>query len=440
MNFPNLKQVSTTLWLSLIACQPLQAQDLVGIYGLALQQDAELQIAEANYLSAIEAVPLARADSRPQIFFNANAQVQESEISGFGSSSSDSLGYSVNLTQSLYDTDTVASINSAEARAAAAQADLFAAREALIIRVAQAYFDILAAKDNVDFAYAERNATEQQLEQAQKRFEVGLIAITGVHEAQARFDSAVAQAIAAENLLETSYQALGLITGDPTIRDLFRLADEIRLELPEPADIDAWVGHAMVNNRALLASKENLNAARFDRERADKNRNPTLDLTASFSDVDSNDDFRGDLDQEDITVGVQLQIPLTTGGRISAERAQSEADYRSAQNSVLLQSRLAAQSSRTAYLDVVSGISQVRAFKQALESSNVALEATQAGFDVGTRTAVDVLDSLRETYRAQRDYAGSRYDYILSTLRLRQAAGLLGDDHLFEINRWLIQP
>ena len=433
------KRISRFFWLLLLICPPLAAKDLVTIYGLALKEDAELQIAEADYLSAIENVPLARADARPQVFFNAEAEAQESDISGFGTSDSDRVGYSVDLTQSIYNTDTRASINAAEARASAALADLRAAREGLILRVAEAYFTVLAAGDEVEFAYAERNAIDRQLEQAQKRFEVGLIAITDVHEAQARFDTAQASVILAENLLETAYQQLAVITGDATIRDLNILSEDLALVLPEPANAEAWVGHAIINNRALIAAQENLKAARFEREGADKNRNPTLDFTASYADVDSNDDFRGDVDSEDITVGIQLEIPLYAGGSISAERSQAEANFRSAQNNVLLQNRLAAQDARTSYLDVVSGISQVKAFDQALESTETALEATQAGYDVGTRTSVDVLISLQETYRAQRDYARSRYDYVLSTLRLRQAAGVLGDDHLFEINRWLIE-
>ncbi len=131
-------------------------------------------------------------------------------------------------------------------------------------------------------------------------------------------------------------------------------------------------------------------------------------------------------------------MPLYTGGRISAEQSQAESALRAAQNTLLLQSRLASQQSRTAYLDVVSGISQVKALKQALDSSNVALEATEAGFEVGTRTSIDVLISLRETYRARRDYASARYEYLLDKLRLKQAAGTLEEDDLFEINRWLI--
>ena len=140
-----------------------------------------------------------------------------------------------------------------------------------------------------------------------------------------------------------------------------------------------------------------------------------------------------------MTLGLLLEIPLYTGGRISSEQAQSQSAYVAAQNTVLLQNRLTSQQARTAFLDVVSGISSVKAFKQALDSANIALEATQAGFEVGTRTSVDVLISLRETYGAERDYAGSRYQYLLNNLRLRQAAGTLNEDDLFEINRWLIE-
>ena len=437
LTIPNL--LTLFLWLSLIAATPLQAKDLVTIYGLALKEDAQLRIAEAEYLSAIENVPLARANARPQIFFNADATAQEADIEDFGDASSSSLGLTLDLTQSLYNTDISTSIDAAESRAAAALADLRAAREGLILRTAEAYFQVLASYDRVDFAYAEQEAIERQLEQAQKRFEVGLIAITDVHEAQARFDTAEAEVITAENALENAYQALAVITGDATIRNLARLGEELPLTLPEPADAEAWVGHAVINNRALIAAKENLNAARFERDGADRNRNPTVDLIASFGDDNTKDDFRGDVNSTDLFLGLNLEIPLYAGGSISAQRTQANANYVSAQNAVLLQNRLAAQDARTSYLNVVSGISQVKAFKQALDSTRTALEATQAGYDVGTRTSVDVLISLGETYRAQRDYAVSRYDYLLSTLRLRQAAGLLGEDHLFEMNRWLIQ-
>ncbi len=421
-----------SLWI-----QTAAAEDLMTIYGLALQQDAELLIAEDEYLAAIENVPLAESADGLQLFFNANGSLRESDNSETGSNSTDTLGYSVDLSKSLYNTDISNDISAAEATAAARFAELEATRQALILRVAETYFDILAARDNVEFAYAERKAIERQLEQAQKRFEVGLIAITDVQEAQARFDSAEAQAIQAENGLETAFQALTVITGQTSIRELIPLGDNLELTLPDPADAEQWVDRALQNNRQLQAARQNLNAARFARDKSSNNRSPSLDLTASFADSYVNDDLLDDYDQKDVTVGLQLQIPLYTGGRIGAERAQADAEFRAAQNAVLLQNRLASQQTRTAYLDVLSGISQVKAFAQALESSNVALEATQAGFEVGTRTSVDVLVSLRETFRAQRDFASSRYDYLVNNIRLKQAAGILNEDDLIDMNRWL---
>jgi outer membrane protein len=314
-----------------------------------------------------------------------------------------------------------------------------AARQDLVLRVAQIYFGILAAHDNVDFTHAERTAIARQLEQAEKRFEVGLIAITDVHEAQARFDTSDAQVILAENILENAYQALVVITGQDNIRKLSRLGEDLKLEVPQPSGSEAWVNLALEFNRDLIAAKQNLNAARFEREKNARLGYPTLDFVARYADTDFNtdDDFRDDSRRKDLTVGLELEVPLYTGGRISSEQARSESEYSSAQNSVLLQNRLATQQARTAYLDVVSGISSVKAFKQALASTNIALEATQAGFEVGTRTSVDVLISVRETFRANLEYAGSRYEFLINSLKLRQAAGVLQEDDLAEINRWL---
>lgn len=427
--------------LALLGCwQPLQAQDLMAIYELALVNDAQLQIAEANYLAAIQALPQAQSGRKPQVFFNANGSRLESDDSRIGDSTVDTIGYSLNLTQSLYDNETSGNIDSAEATTRAELARLQSVRQAVALRVAEAYFAILAAHDNVDFAYAERTAIARQLEQAQKRFEVGLIAITDVQEAKARFDSAEAQAILAENILENAYQALVVITGDPSIKNLARLEEKLTLSLPQPANPNDWVDLALKNNRDLIAAQEDLNAARYERDKRNRRGYPTLDFVARYADRDVENDLLGDSDQEDLTVGLELEIPLYTGGRITAEQAEAEAQLVAAQNNTLLQSRLASQRSRIAFLDVVSGVSQVNALKQALDSSNVALEATQAGFEVGTRTSVDVLISLRETYRAQRDYASSRYQFLLNKLRLKQAAGTLMEDDLREINRLLIHP
>ena len=421
--------------------QTVSAQDLVTIYGLALANDAELQIAESDYLAAIQAVPFARSANRPQISLNANASASEIDSSVTDRSTDTNTGYSLNLTQPLYDNVVTGNISVAEAAVATQLARVQAARQNLILRVAQTYFGILAAQDNVDFTYAERTSIARQLEQAEKRFEVGLIAITDVHEAQARFDTSDAQAILAENILENAYQALVVITGDDSIKSLSRLSEELKLEMPQIGGSEAWVGLALEFNRDLIAAQQNLNAARFERDKNARLGYPTLDFIARYADENTNsdDDIRDDFSRKEFIVGLELEVPLYTGGRISSEQARAESEYASAQNRVLLQNRLATQQARTAYLDVVSGISSVKAFKQALASTNIALEATQAGFEVGTRTSVDVLISVRETFRAQLEYAGSRYEFLINGLKLRQAAGILQEDDLAEINRWLVK-
>jgi len=430
----NLVLLLTLLW-----WQASPAADLAEVYRLALKNDAELMIAESDYLASIQGLPLAESGRLPQISFNAIGQTREADNSETGTNSSDNIGYGLNLTQSLYDTEIRGDIKVAESNSAAALARLKSIRQDLILRVADSYFRILAAEDNVEFAYAERNAIARQLEQAQKRFEVGLIAITDVQEARASFDNSEAQVILAENILDNAFQSLVVLTADTSIQKLTPLGENLKLSLPNPATVQSWVLLALNNNLDLLAAQHRLIAARYERDKDTRSGYPTVDLVASYEDNDRSDDLLGDSRQDDLTVGIELQIPLYTGGRLTAERAESASRYVSAQNTVLLQNRLASQQSRTAYLDVVSGISGVKALKQALASSNLALEATQAGFEVGTRTSVDVLISLRETYRTQRDYAGARYQYLLNKLRLSQAAGILTEDDLLKVNNSLTQ-
>ena len=416
----------------------LQAQDLMDIYRLALEQDVELKIAESEYQSTRESLPIASSALKPQIGFSADLSQRESDVSTTASNTINSSGYSFNLTQNLYNAETLATIDAVEASVAEALAELEVSQQDLILRVAESYFDILAAQDNVEFAHAEEIAIARQLEQAQKRFEVGLIAITDVQEAQAGYDSALAQTILAENQLDNAFQALQVIIAQAPSQQLARLSDELELNRPDPAQSQSWVDTALQNNPNLIAALAAEQAADHARQIENKSRYPTVDLTASYSDNSfENDAPVTDYDQEDITLSILLNVPLFTGGRISAERAQAEADYQSAKNAAQLQKRLTSQNTRVAYLGVISGISQVQALKQALNSSTTALEATEAGFEVGTRTSVDVLIGLRLTYGAQRDYARARYDYLINTLKLKQAAGLLNVDDLEQINRWL---
>jgi outer membrane protein len=429
----------TAILVTLCWWKTSSAEDLLTVYRLALNNDAELMIAESNYLAAIEALPLAQSRNRPQVFFNAEGRHIEADDEDTGSNSSNNTLYGLNLTQSLYNYEINGDIEIAEANTRAELALLNNARQSLRLRVARTYFSILAAGDNVEFSYAERTAIARQLEEAQKRFEVGLIAITDVVEAQASFDLSEAQVILAENILENAWQALVVLTADNSIRKLAPLGDDLKLSLPNPITVEAWVVLALNNNLELIAAQENLNAARYERDKNYRNRYPTLDFVASYESIDVDDELLGDTDRDELTVGIQLEIPLYAGGRLPAEQTQAEAQFRAAQNTTLLQSRLTVQQSRTAYLDVVSGISEVNALKQANKSSQIASDATQAGFEVGTRTSVDVLISLRETYRTQRDYAGARYQYVLNKLRLKQAAGILVEEDIKDANNSLIK-
>lgn len=422
-----------------LSSQLLYAQNLMDVYRLALDNDAEFKIAESEYQGSLESLPLAISARRPQV--NLFAHISKRETDGISSfaNTSDSNGYRINFSQNLYNAEILADIDAAEANVAQAQANLEFSHQELILRVSERYFDILSAQDNLEFARAEENAIARQLEQAKKRFEVGLIAITDVREAQARYDSALAGSILAENLLDNSNQALQVIIAETPSASIAGLGDTLDLDIPEPADIQQWVDRSLQNNQSLVAALAGLRAAEHERESNRKGYYPTVDLIVNFSDTNFDNPTTGAASQEDLNVSIELNVPLFTGGRINAELQQAEANYRTAQNTALLQKRLTTQQTRTAYLGVLSGISQVQALKQALSSSTTALEATEAGFEVGTRTSVDVLISLQETYRAQRDYAGARYDYLLNTLRLKQAAGLLNDEDLEQVNRWLIR-
>jgi outer membrane protein len=227
------------LLFALLWWQASPAEDLLDVYRLALKNDAELMIAESNYIAAIQALPLAQSNRGPQVFFNAGAEVREADNSITGTNSTDRYGYSLNLNQSLYNTEFQGDVMVAEANTAAELARLKSARQELIIRVANSYFSILAAEDNVEFSYAERNAIARQLEQAQKRFEVGLIAITDVQEAQASFDNSEAQVILAENILLNSLQSLVVLTADPSITNLAPLGEDLKLSLPDPSIVNA---------------------------------------------------------------------------------------------------------------------------------------------------------------------------------------------------------
>lgn len=410
-------------------------------YQLASQSDPTILAAKADYDAVAENIDQARSALLPQItldVFTGNNELTTSNAFGTyytdGTSDTDSTGYKLTLNQSLYNHQYYKLLDQAKASVAQAAASYNSQLQNLLLRVAEQYLAVLAAQDSLRFANAEKKAVAKQLEQTKKRFEVGLIAITDVKEAQAQYDLTVAQEIVAINQLDTNKENLQVIIGQP-IEELSSLNDTLPLELPTPNDMQQWTQKAAQNNLAIKAAQYSLEAAQAGKNASRAGHYPSLSLQATQSDTNFDSSSTG-ADQEDTTISVNLSIPLYSGGLTSSQSRQASFRLTQAQSNLELAKRVARQQTRSAFLGLNAAIASVKALKQALVSSQTAVEATAAGFEVGTRTSVNVLDALRNQYRAERDYAQSRYDYLLNRLRLKQAAGVLDKADIEMISNW----
>ena len=295
----------------------------------------------------------------------------------------------------------------------------------------------MSAEQTLKFTKADVKAIARQLEQAKQRFEVGLIAITDVNEAQARYDGARADLIVAANNVDDTYEALLEITGVPA-GALADLKTTVPLKPPSPASLDEWTETALQNNPSIISAKYNAEIAKKEIERQDAADSPALDLVGSYSLARSDADLG--VDSNNGIVGVQLSLPLYTGGGVQAATRQARHQYDAAQDALEQTRRAVEAQVRNGYRGVLSTISQVRALEATQVSARSALEATEAGFEVGTRTLVDVLNSQRELFGAKRDLAVSRYQYVLNMLSLLQAAGTLSATNVEAANAWLDAP
>jgi outer membrane protein len=428
-------------WVSLGV--PVRAEDLFDIYLEALNKDPVFLAAGAQRLATYEAVPQARALLLPNIRLDADADLaRQNFMEGLpdgGTTHFSEKSYTLSLTQTLYNRDRFILQRQADKRVKQADADYEAVRQDLIVRVADRYFNVLAAQDNLEFARAERIANERRLEQTEQRFRVGLIAITDVHEAQAAYDLSTAREIQAENLLDNAIDELAELIGrQPGVLSI--LQQDVPLIKPDPPDIDQWVDAASESNLQIIAARYNAEIARDEIERQRSQHYPTLDLVGSHNFTDLGGGRLGGSRGTEIAtsrIGVQLGLSLYEGGRVTSQVRESRERFEEAVQGLAGEQRATTRQTRSSYLNILSDISQVKAFKQSLVSTRSALEATQAGYEVGTRTIVDVLEVQRTFFEAKRDYARSRYDYILDTLRLKQAVGILRPADLEAVNEWL---
>ncbi len=440
---PHWIRTTALLGLGLLATAA-GAEDLLDVYRAALQADATLAISRARYDEARAGRPLARADLLPQLSASAGLSYHEQNYDDvppekaalYKDDHFRRRSWGLRLDQSLFDRQRWLRLEEADSQLAQASAELEAAGQQLGLRVAEAYFDVLAARDTLRFARAERKALGDQLAQIRQRFELGAAAITDVHDTRARYDLAVAQEIDAYNQYHIEKEKLRVIMGRIPGR-LDGLGEELTLSPPDPPNADAWVERALADNPALRAARAAVVTARREVKRQRAGHLPTLDLTAEHHLQDDDGGFSQGKAQE-TTVSLSLRLPIYSGGKVSARVAQADARQRQAEKNRLLQEREVARQTRAAFRNVMSGISRVRALAQALRSTRTALDAARTGYEVGTRTAVDVLLALRETYRARRDYARARYDYLLATLRLEQAAGRLDEGVLARLNALLV--
>lgn len=439
----NLKTVLRVNWLILMSCLslPVHAADLVDIYELARQQDPRLQQAEAAHAAQLEARPQSRALLLPTVSAAANTtdndQDRTFENPAFGGEEGfNSHGYSLSLTQPIYHHDRFVQLKQAGKRVRQADAQLNAAQQDVIVRVAERYFDVLAAEDTLEFARAEKNAIQRQLEQTKQQFEVGLIAITDVHEAQASYDLAVAREIEAENRLADAREALSELTGRDH-RHLRPLREKVPLISPDPEDMQQWTETALAENPQLTAVRYASEVAQQEVARQRSGHYPTVDVVVNNSKSISGGGSLGGSEIDSTSVSLELNVPLFEGGLVVSQTREAQQRFIEAQEVLEEQRRATIRQARESYRGVKADISRVRALQQAVVSNTSRLEATEAGLEVGTRTTVDVLDARRELFRARRDYARARYDYILNTLRLKEAAGILAAADLGKINKWL---
>ncbi|MCG3865014.1 MULTISPECIES: outer membrane channel protein TolC [unclassified Photobacterium] len=411
--------------------QSALADDLAQIYQQAKQNDPQLLKAAADKDAAFEAINSSRSVLLPQINLTAGYNTFHLDAKD----KQDGFNAGIGLDQSIYNRASWVGLDIAEKQARQSDAAYAVQQQGLILRVSQAYFDVLKAKDDLKFVEAEKAAVGRQLEQMKQRFEVGLSAITDVHDAQAQYDSVLANVIIKQNAVENSYEALREITGQEyTSLDALNTKTFAASKLPQAAD--ALVKTAQTENLTLLASRIGQDISRDNISLAESGHLPTLSFTTGYS-YDKTASISPD--EGTLTAGIKMDLPVYSGGDTSSKVKQAQYGYVAASEELEGQYRTVVKDVRNYYNNINAQIGAIHAYQQSVISAKSALEATEAGFDVGTRTIVDVLDSTRRLYQANSQLANSRYDYILAQLQLKQAVGTLSEQDIIDINKGLVR-
>ena len=432
--------LAVTLALSL----PASAQSLVDLYGAARSYDATYQAAKSQFESAQAKAAQARAGILPSagLVMDANRTnlVSHPELGPRSESTFGSNSASLSGTQPLYRPANWISLEQGQKNAELSQAQLLAAEQDLVVRVSQAYFDVLAAQDSLTFVKAQKAAVAEQLASAKRNFEVGTSTITDTREAQARYDLVIAQEIAAENDLRIKRIALDQLVGKPDSQPK-PLALPVAMPALQPDNANAWVQQAQASHPGIAQARLGLDIAKLETDKARTGHKPTLDLYGNYKLSQNNGSALGGPDSRSnsATVGLTFTVPLFAGFAVQNRIKETLALQDKASSDLDFQQRKATQDTSSAFLSVLSLQGQVKAFEAAEVSTQSALDANKLGYQVGVRINIDVLNSQSQLFDTKAKLAKARYDVLLTGLKLRQAAGVLKAEDLNPVNALLVK-
>ncbi|MVF12894.1 TolC family outer membrane protein [Ketobacter sp. MCCC 1A13808] len=409
-------------------------------YELALQNDPQWAAVKDQYSANQQVIDQGRSTILPQITLRGNVAKNEVEYDGFGDDKFDSKGYSAEIVQPLFRLNNWHTFKRSEALNSQFDADYHNDTQDFYLRVVTSYLEVLRSNANMEYRKAEQEAISRQLEQSKQRFDVGLVAITDVHEAQAAYDTAVSERISAETEQFVALRLLETITG-ATVDDVVDLKEDLPILPPDPIDINQWLTISMEHNAALQSAIFAAKAAEQDYKAKRGDHAPTVDLVGAhaYDSSDSRSLVTSTTNPDTTTnrIAIQVELPLYSGGNTSANRRQSKYQFLASQDVERLRRREVIQDTTNFYQLVIANVAQVNARKQSSLSAKVALDATQAGYEAGTRTIVDVLNVQRNLFQNERDYANSRFDYILNGLRLKRVAGMLTEQEVLALQQWM---
>ena len=442
-NLRNAK-MAATFAASLLFTTAGYAENILDVYKTAKDNDAVLGAANASFAASKELVPQARSLLLPSIGGQVNTSQTNRDIllrgqPALGETYNDN-GWNAQLRQPVLNLASWYTLGSAKSSVKAASMQLEAESQDLIVRVIEAYLNILRTKDRLDTTSAEVTAVQRQLEQVQQRFEVGLVAITDVLESQAVYDSTVVRRIQAESDHDLSFETLITLTGR-SYDQLARLSQTLPIVDPNPKDEEEWVATALRSNLGIKAAAAQLAAARSDVRARRSDHLPTIDATATYADsVTGGQNFfggAGDTTTENTIYALSLTVPLYQGGAVRSKVREANARVVQSQEQLLNQKRTVTRNTRNLFKSVATDVLRVEARLKAIRSSQSALEATETGYEVGTRNIVDVLQAQQRLFSTQFDYADSRYNYVVNLMRLKQATGKLTQEDLEELNQFV---